>query len=106
MSEPAQENLALSNLLWVPSANLIVVLIDAQPWARVTIDGDGTHLEPGATPFGISLAPGTYRVQLENGNLTPAREEMIQVAPGNQEFRFVMPGFDPNQTAADLVRSP
>jgi hypothetical protein len=102
---PAQ-NLALSNLLWVPSTNLIVVLIDAQPWARVTIDGDGTHLEPGSTPFSISLAPGTYRVQLENGNLTPAREEMIQVAPGNQEFRFVMPGFDPNQTAADLVRGP
>jgi hypothetical protein len=102
---PAQ-NLALSNLLWVPSTNLIVVLIDAQPWARVIIDGGGTHLEPGSTPFSISLAPGTYRLQLENGNLTPAREEMIQVAPGNQEFRFVMPGFDANQTAADLARGP
>ena len=99
-------NLALSNAVWVPSVNLIVVLVDAQPWARVTIDGAGTHLEPGITPFSLLLAPGSYRVQLENGNLTPPRQDDIQVAPGNQEFRFVMPGFDADRTAADLVRSP
>jgi len=99
-------NLALSNAVWVPSVNLIVVLVDAQPWARVTIDGAGTHLEPGVTPFSLLLAPGAYRVQLENGNLTPPREDQIQVAPGNQEFRFVMPGFNADQTAADLVRRP
>jgi len=97
-------NLALSNPLWVPSANMLVVLIDAQPWASVTIDGNGTHLEAGATPFSVPLAPGTYQLRLENGNLKSMREETIAVAAGNQEFRFVMPGFDPAQTAADLLR--
>jgi hypothetical protein len=96
-------NLAVSNSVWVPPANLLVVLIDAQPWARVVIDGNGTRLEPGTTPFSIPLAPGTYDLQLENGGLTPARQETIQVAPGNQEFRFVMPGYDPARAVEQLL---
>jgi hypothetical protein len=96
-------NLAVSNAVWVPPANLLVVLIDAQPWARVVIDGAGTHLEPGTTPFSIPLAPGVYDLQLENGGLTPPRQETIQVAPGNQEFRFVMPGYDPARAAEQLL---
>jgi hypothetical protein len=96
-------NLAVSNPVWVPPANLIVVLIDAQPWARVIIDGNGTHLEPGTTPFSIPLAPGMYDIQLENGGLTPPRQETIQVAPGNQEFRFVMPGYDPARATEQLL---
>lgn len=98
-----ERNLAVSNAVWAPPANLVVALIDAQPWARVTIDGGGTHLEPGATPVSVPLAPGTYRLRLENGGLTPSRDEEIVVSPGNQEFRFVMPGFDPARAAEAVL---
>jgi hypothetical protein len=96
-------NLAVSNSVWVPPANRLVVLIDAQPWARVTIDGEGTHLVAGATPVSVPLAPGAYQLQLENGGLTGPRNEAITVAPGNQEFRFVMPGFNPDQAVDTLL---
>ena len=105
-------NLALSPSVWVPG-DQIVVLIDALPWARVTIEGD--QAPPGAqtTPFLAALKPGTtYQLRLENGGVTPPLEQTISVpargsdGPSGTTFRITMPGFDPSQTASQLSGSP
>jgi len=99
-------NLALSPAVWVPGEQ-VVVLIDAQPWARVTIEGDQAPAGAQTTPFSAALKPGTtYQLRMENGGLTPPLERTITVpaigATGERTFRFTMPGFDPNQTASQL----
>ncbi len=108
-----QKNLALSPWVWVPSDSLIVVLIDAAPWARVTISpltaaqqaaAASGAIGPQVTPFSASLMPGTYTLQFENGGLTPPMEQRVTVtASGSQTFRFTMPGFDPSRTATELL---
>lgn len=104
-------NLGLSPWVWVPSDSLIVVLIDAQPWARVTIAPAPSQgapasvsIGPQATPFSAALSPGTYTIRLENGGLTRDLEQQVTVTPSSpRSLRFTMPGFDPNQAAATLL---
>jgi hypothetical protein len=102
-------NQALSNPLWVENPGLVAVVVDARPWARFTIEG----LTPGAserlgtqlTPVRMALAPGTYRLQLENGGLTPPLTTDITVAAGDADRRISipMPPFDAARTVTDLV---
>jgi hypothetical protein len=97
-------NLAVSKPMWVPSDALILVLIDAQPWARVAVKGPGVDLAPQPTPFTTALAPGPYHLSYENGGVTPSMEKDVTVTGTSREFRYPMPGFDAKSTAADLVR--
>jgi len=95
--------LALSNTLWAPS---VLVVIDARPWANVTI----TSAEAGVnfahsqtTPFGVRIPAGAYTVALENQGLNPASTERLVVAQdGSRSFTFTMPGFNLDQTLQQL----
>lgn len=108
--------LALSNTLWAPS---LLVVIDAQPWARVTISAaprDATVPAPGAppitpfvqtTPVTLWLPEGTYRLELENGGVTPPHSQVIVVERGSgNRFRIPMPGFDLDDVLRRLGGSP
>jgi len=98
--------LALSNALWAPS---LVIVIDVQPWARLSISTTdrglaGFGIQSAETPVALRLPPGRYQVQCENGGLTgPPLTQMIDVAPGGQTtFRFDMPGFSVNDVLRNL----
>jgi hypothetical protein len=105
-------NVAQSNPLWVPDADRVVVLIDAQPWARVTVTGPiAARSSTGAgavqvsgepTPLRVPLRPGRYRLDFENGGVTGPLRREVDVVAGNpaQRFVFTMPGFDPAAAAA------
>ena len=85
--------LALSNPVWAPSA---VIVIDAQPWARVTIASADRSVPEvlQATPVAARLPEGRYTLTFENGGLTAPLTETIDVTNGGQRtFRFNMPGF-------------
>lgn len=93
---------ALSNTIWAPS---VVVVIDAQPWARVTvrsIDGVVPDLQQ-LTPAAFGLPEGRYDVRLENDGLTQPLDTRIEVSTGGpRTFRFDMPGFDPSDALDQL----
>lgn len=98
--------LALSNTIWAPS---VVVVIDAQPWARVTVRSrDGSVPDvTGTTPAAFRLPEGEYDLALENDGLTAPLERQIRVSStGDRYFRFDMPGFDPGQLIDDLGLTP
>jgi hypothetical protein len=97
-------NLAVSNAEWVPSDTEVVVSIDAQPWANVTVKSGQTTLGPQATPFLVSLVPGSYQLHYDNNGVTPPMDKTIGVTPANRVFSFPMPGFDPDRTASELSR--
>jgi uncharacterized protein with von Willebrand factor type A (vWA) domain len=88
---------ALSNTVWAP---VVLVIIDARPWARVTVrstDGRVPELAQ-TTPAALRLPEGTYDLSFENGGITPPLTEQIRVsANGQKVFSFAMPQFDPNQ---------
>jgi hypothetical protein len=108
-----QQNLAVSKAVWVTSDGLAFVLIDAAPWANVTIQGESTTATTATgaatqqTPFTAALLPGTYRVRFENPTLAPPStlDQTITVpAPGNRVY-VTMPGFDANRAVDDLLQS-
>ncbi len=99
----ADGTLALSNAVWVPSADDVIVLVDAQPWARVAIQGAGVRLAPRLTPFRVALAPGTYTLSLDNGGVTPPLTTTATVTPDSDSLRYTMPGFDADAVAAELA---
>lgn len=94
--------LALSNTIWAPS---VVIVIDAQPWARVTVrstDGAVPDLEQ-LSPAAFRLPEGRYDVHLENDGLTGPLDNQIEISvDGPRTFRFDMPGFDPNDALGQL----
>jgi uncharacterized protein with von Willebrand factor type A (vWA) domain len=94
--------LALSNTLLAPS---VLISIDAQPWARVTIRAQNPQIPEmtQTTPAAVRLPEGTYDLTFENGGLTGARSERIQVtSTGQRVFRYDMPNFNPAQIVNDL----
>ena len=95
-------NLALSQAVWVPQPGAVVVLIDALPWARITIEGTGLAAE--TTPVRVPLRPGTYRVSFENGGLTPPMTATLTVTADAKPLRVVMPGFKAEDAATDFGR--
>jgi hypothetical protein len=98
-------NLAMSNPVWVPADDLVIVLIDARPWARVTIAGNGVSLAAQPTPVRVALRPGTYMLSLENGGVTGELTQQITVVANgaDQRFTFTMPGFDPARAVTDIL---
>jgi hypothetical protein len=98
-------NLALSNALWVPKEVQAPVLIDASPWALVTISGASVLVPEMPTPIVWALPPGSYHLKFENRGLQLTMERDIKVGwqSSTQVFRFVMPGFDAAATAAALA---
>jgi hypothetical protein len=86
---------AFSNTVWAPS---VLILIDAQPWARVTVRSATVPPLTETTPAAFRLPPGSYELSLENGNVTAPLTTRIDVASGGQRsFQFTMPNFDANQ---------
>ena len=93
---------ALSNTLWAPS---VLIIVDAQPWARVTVRSQGGRVPEltQVTPAALRLPEGTYNLSLENGGLTAPLTQRIQVSSAGQRiFRFDMPSFDPAQLLNQL----
>ena len=96
------EAFAVSNTLWAPS---VLIIIDAQPWARVTARSQGGRVPDvtQTTPAAFRLPEGTYDLSLENGGLTPPLSQQIQVSSDRQRmFQYTMPGFDPGQLLNQL----
>jgi hypothetical protein len=98
--------LAVSNALLAPS---VLVVIDAQPWARATIRSTGDRIRPitDVTPVAVRLPEGTYDVAFENGGVTQPLNQQIDVTTAGQRlFRFDMPGFDPRALLQQLESPP
>ncbi len=99
--------LALSNTTWAPA---LLVVVDARPWAHVTITSTVAGVAPftQTTPFSIRLPAGTYDLALENQGFTPSSTERMVVAQdGYRTFTFTMPGFNLDDTLRQLgVRPP
>jgi hypothetical protein len=94
--------LAVSNALLAPS---VLVVIDAQPWARATIRSSGDRIRPitDVTPVAVRLPEGTYELAFENGGVTQPLNQQIDVTTaGLRVFRFDMPGFDPQALIRQL----
>jgi hypothetical protein len=93
---------ALSNTLWAPS---VLILIDAQPWARVTVRSPAGRIPPviETTPAAFRLPPGPYQLSLENGDVTGPLTAQIQVSStGQRSFQYMMPNFNPTQALDEL----
>ena len=86
-----------------------LVSIDIRPWARVRIAGLGSATPPEradayVTPFLVSLAAGKYRLDCENGGLTPTATFEISVEAGQPlHFSQAMTAFDPDQLVTKLL---
>jgi hypothetical protein len=100
-----QQNLAVSRAVWVTSDALAFVLIDAAPWANVTITGGATTTAAQQTPFTAALLPGSYQVRFENPNLPASALDRSLTVPtvGNSLF-VTMPGFDANRAVDSLLQ--
>jgi hypothetical protein len=98
-------NLAVSKAVWVASDRLAFVLIDASPWANVTITGAETTTTAQQTPFTAALLPGSYQVRFENPNLTPAStlDRSITVPASGSTLYVTMPGFDATGAVESLM---
>jgi hypothetical protein len=97
--------LAVSNALLAPS---VLVVIDAQPWARATIRSGSDRIRAitDVTPVAVRLPEGTYDVTFDNGGVTqPLAQQITVTTSGPRVFRFDMPGFDP-QTLLNQLESP
>ena len=83
---------ALSNQSTAPG---VAVVIDAFPWANVTITSVDGRIQPlrEQTPATLRLPEGQYELRLENPSVTEASQDDHRVARGNaNEQRFPMPG--------------
>jgi hypothetical protein len=99
-------NLAISPWVWVTSDQLSFILIDAAPWATVTVTGDQGASSAQQTPFTAGLLPGTYRIHFENPTLGAAStvDQTLTVPAAANTLRVTMPGFDPGAAIDSLVR--
>jgi hypothetical protein len=96
-SSGARDALAVSNSVWAPS---VLVVIDAHPWAKVTVDWDNrpatqadkTLYRDELTPFAVRLPEGSYTLSFVNGADTLAQSVTVS-ATGTRAFSYVMPGF-------------
>ena len=100
-----QQNLAVSRAVWVTSDALAFVVIDAAPWANVTITGGASTTAAQQTPFTAALLPGSYQVRFENPNLPASTLDRSLTVPtaGNSLF-VTMPGFDPTRAVDSLLQ--
>jgi hypothetical protein len=72
------------------------LLVVAEPWAYVSVDGERLETTPFATP--LRLAPGEHFVRLEHPN-APAEQRRVALAPGQRvvlEVRMLV-----DRTASD-----
>lgn len=101
-------NLALSRYVWVTSDQLSFVLIDALPWANVTIAGSGATTESQQTPFTAALMPGSYAVRFDNPNLSPPStlNRTLNIPSSDSTLRVTMPGFDAASVVDSLIPRP
>jgi serine/threonine protein kinase len=90
----------------------VAVSLNALPWARVrlvpapgqVVEAPTLRGEENVTPLMVRLAPGDYDLEMDNGGITAARRERLQVRAGQPNaFVFVMPGYDP-EAAAEAAR--
>jgi len=89
------------------------VRINALPWARVRFSSGPAGFVPPAltesertTPLVVTLPPGVYAVELENGGLTSPLVERVEVrAGGPVDLSFRMPGFDPEAAVTRAMAS-
>jgi hypothetical protein len=56
------------------------------------------------TPFTITLLPGDYVMECENGGITAPLSLQVSVASGQNQFiSRAMPGFDPRRVVDALL---
>ena len=87
---------------------LLPVVIDAVPWAQVTISAvaSGIKVDPTAqaTPFIANLPAGEYTVRLVNTEIPQPYTERIRVVAGRQNsFTIKMPAFDPEKILTNIL---
>jgi hypothetical protein len=99
-------NLAVSNAVWVASDRLAFILVDASPWANVTVRGSQTTTGSQQTPFTAALLPGSYQLHFENPALNPpsTTELSITVPIQGNAVHVTMPGFDPARAVDTLLQ--
>jgi hypothetical protein len=98
-------NLAVSPWVWVASDRLVFVLVDASPWANVTINGGQAATGVQQTPFTAALLPGTYQLHFENPALgsQAVLDQSLTVPAPNAAIHVTMPGFDAAQTVDSFL---
>lgn len=103
-----ERNLAVSPWVWVTSDKLSFILIDASPWANVTITGGETQTAVQQTPFTAALLPGTYQVHFDNPTLGASStvDQTLAVPAAGATLHITMPGFNPVDTVDSLLQRP
>jgi serine/threonine protein kinase len=85
---------------------LVAVTVDVRPWARVRVvsrTSSGQPIQTAATPFVLTLSPGEYVLECENGGLTPPESFPLRVEPGMpQVLSLAMKGFDAESVLTSL----
>jgi hypothetical protein len=101
-------NLAVSPWVWVTSDQLSFILVDASPWANVTIQGGQANSGVQQTPFTAALLPGTYQVHFENPTLGAAStlDRTLTIPGAGTTLHVTMPGFDAAATVDSLLQRP
>jgi hypothetical protein len=99
------DNLAVSPWVWVTSDKLSFLLIDASPWANVTISGGQGTSGVQETPFTAALLPGTYQLQFENPALGAGSvvNQTLSVPSPTPSIYVKMPNFEPDQAVDTLL---
>ncbi len=67
-----------------PSGPTALVTLAVSPWGEVVVDGKSVGVSPPMTE--LELAPGTYRIEIRNGNFKPYQETLA--LESNQTIRI------------------
>jgi hypothetical protein len=51
----------------------------------------------------VSLIPGTYVIELENGGLTKPLKQQFEITTTSVDRTFDMPGFNPARAVTDIL---
>lgn len=87
------------------------IMINAVPWARVTIQPEEAAatltIDQAITPCTFLLRPGKYKLRLTNDGITPPLEQTMVVRQGKPaSLLFTMPGYNPAKIAAEVQAQP
>lgn len=62
-----------------PSPETVSVALSIQPWGEIFVDGESRGVSPPLRQ--LKLAPGSYRIRIQNGDLPPSEQQLL-IQPG------------------------
>lgn len=74
-------------------AGAVSVRLDVQPWGEIFVDGSSRGVSPPLRQ--ISLAPGTYQIRVQNGNLPQASQRLVVKAGEAASIQHVFANGEP-----------